>query len=150
MGIRWQRQTGWDSVWAEGTQQHTWALAETGLSEPEGTGQGGCVRWSQRLGGQPVLWNTLILPEMSNKEVAKLPHMVGASQWRLTHLGVNRTESQLVEKRSTKSKVQGMCPICRRHSLSARPAHAAASLEDAGPATDTLGEQLHFSMVVGS
>lgn len=47
------------------------------------------------------LWNTLILPEMSNKEVAKLPHMVGASQWRLTHLWVNRTESQLVEKRST-------------------------------------------------
>lgn len=110
------------SVWPEGTQQHAWVLVETRLSEPEGTGQGECMRWSQRLGGQLVLWNTLILPEMSN-EVAKLPHVVGTSQGRLTHLWVNRTESQFVGKRSSKSKVQGTCPICRRHSLSARPAH---------------------------
>lgn len=86
------------SVWPEGTQQHAWVLVETRLSEPEGTGQGECMRWSQRLGGQLVLWNTLILPEMSN-EVAKLPHVVGTSQGRLTHLWVNRTESQFVGKK---------------------------------------------------
>lgn len=56
------------------------------------------------------LWNTLILPEMSNKEVAKLPHMVGASQWRLTHLWVNRTESQLVEKGVLSPKSKACAP----------------------------------------
>lgn len=55
------------------------------LSEPEGTGQGRCMRWSLRLGGWFVLCNNLNLsdghwgqvpvtfPDMSAK--AKLPHL---------------------------------------------------------------------------
>lgn len=72
-------------------------LLETGMSEPEDTGQGRCMRWSQRLGGLVEHLNPsdghwgqvpVTFPEMSAK--AKLSHVVGTS-----HLWESKAESWL-------------------------------------------------------
>lgn len=75
-------------VLAHRAHTNTWMLAETGLSKPEGTGEGRCMRWSQSLDAWFVLWNTLILQMDTGPSAchmprdvckAKLPHVVGGA-----------------------------------------------------------------------
>lgn len=113
------------SVGAEGTQQNPWVLVDTELSEPEDAGQG--RRASERaseeqpeagwavcfvgyLNAAEGHWghSQRCLIRMQQSCLVCWVHL--SDEWRLTHPWVSRAEAQLVEKRSTKSKVHSSVP----------------------------------------